>query len=266
MSIKSKIISLLSPEAKEDIKVILRKMGLYKPHVEQILLENFISSRHPIFLVQIGANDGMDFVGSVIRGFGSTQKLTSALVEPQLYFFKKLQEKYTNNPETKIYNFAISDKNDELLLYYLDYDNKTLPDWAKGLGSFDRNVLLSHRSLIPKIEDFIHDIKVKAVTAMHLVEAIEFPSIDVLVVDTEGHDFIIVSQFLRANIIPSIVIFESKHLTDTDLKSCIHMLRDRGYRTVDLYNDNTIAVRADALGAVPKYLIEQLQNDDVLVE
>ena len=52
----------LSSEQREQLKPFLRRAGLYSPRPEQIYLESLLNARQRVSIVQVGANDGRDFV------------------------------------------------------------------------------------------------------------------------------------------------------------------------------------------------------------
>ena len=82
----------------------------------------------------------------------------------------------------------------ERTLYHVDFDPETMPDWADQLGSFNLEVLLGHRSVIPEIDKHIVEETVTCVTFDDLVAKHEVAHIDILVIDTEGYDFEIIRR------------------------------------------------------------------------
>jgi FkbM family methyltransferase len=196
-------------------------------------------------LVQIGANDGDDFVRSVIRRYGRRHDIKGILVEPQPYFCTKLINNYEKMDGIKIKNVAVSDSAREATLYYIDYGAKGAPGWSKGLGSFDRNVVLSHEDLFTGIGGSIKTLNVKCVTVRELLADTPNGAMDVLVIDTEGHDYIILSQFDFTQVRPKLIVFESKHLSADDLARSDAMLCSAGYYIVHSGTDNSIAIRSD---------------------
>jgi hypothetical protein len=66
--------------------------------------------------------------------------------------------------------------------------------------------------------------------------------IDVLWIDTEGHDAIVLDQVDLEHWRPGLIVFEHKHLTDVDHERCRGRLRDAGYR-LEAGRIDTIAIR-----------------------
>ena len=129
-----------------------------------------------------------------------------------------------------------------MTLHHLDYDDDSLPDWAKGLGSLNREVLLSHGSFIPGIESKIRQLTIQCITVSELLASTNLKTVDALITDTEGHDLVILRQFDFSVFRPRLVIYESKHLNPADFDACETMLVSRGYRVKHLNNDNSVAV------------------------
>jgi hypothetical protein len=89
-SIRQAVLSHLSANQKDTLKRLLGRLSLYQTPPEQVYLEQIVSTSTSTFLVQIGANDGDDFVRSVIRRYGRRHEIKGILVEPQPYFCTKL--------------------------------------------------------------------------------------------------------------------------------------------------------------------------------
>jgi FkbM family methyltransferase len=243
MWIKNYILSHLSANRKDDLKRLLATLNLYETPPEQIYLERLVALQPSTFIVQIGANDGEDFVRSVVRRYGRGRNISGTLVEPQLHFYNKLLRNYAGTKGIDVLNVAISDRAKSATLYYVDYGAG--PGWAKGLGSFSREVVLSHGHLISGLAQSIKTIEVACISVPELLAKLPNAQVDVLVTDTEGHDFVILRQFDFARVRPKLVVFESKHLSDEELVGCEAMFSANGYYVVHLGNDNSLALRSD---------------------
>lgn len=108
------------------------------------------------------------------------------LIEPQKNIFKIIKKKYFKNKKIKIYNFAISDKNGSQILHVNKHDlttsltkinkkNKYLNLKAKLFGGSINEMILSKN-------------KVKTVKLEKLIKENKIKKIDLLKIDTEGHE------------------------------------------------------------------------------
>jgi hypothetical protein len=149
----------------------------------------------------------------------------------------------------EILNVAISDTDAALTLFHIDHDDSDLPEWAKGLGSLNKEVLLSHSHVIEDLPRRIRELQVRCMSVGELLKKAGGARLDILVTDTEGHDFVILKQFDFAVVRPKLIIYESKHLTKLDLAACEQMLSGFGYQVTQVGNyNNSVAVlksRAD---------------------
>ncbi len=186
------------------------------------------------------------------RRQGRRHRIEGVLVEPQRYFHQQLVRNYAGLGGFEIVNLAISDSARSMTLYHVDYDNTAVPGWAKGLGSFSRDVLMSHAHLIPDLESVIRSVEVQCISVGDLAAMAGERELDVLITDTEGHDYVILGQFDFARIRPKLVVFESKHLSAGDLSACEAMLAGHGYQVVHLGNDNSVALRGDIAEATQR--------------
>ena len=242
---KEQIAAQMSPNQKDIVKSMLRRVRLYQPRPEQVYFEAVFRGSPAVSFIQIGANDGVDFVRTVVREFQGTHAINGVLVEPQKYFHEQLLVNYDGIRGVQILNVAVSDSEKSMTLYYLDYSSKQLPEWAKGLGSLSKDVLLSHRHLIPDLDSYIREMQVPCISVPELLKSLGPRPLDVLVTDTEGHDLIILRQFDFATLKPKLIVYESKHLSKADFESCEKMLTGFGYKVTHLQNDNSVAVRGD---------------------
>ena len=240
---QERMVSKLSPDQKETIKSVLRRLNWYQPRPEQIYLESVFENSPSVSFIQIGANDGVDFVRSVVRHYRHSRDIKGVLVEPQPYFYRRLLSNYAGIEGIKILNVAISESAKSMTLYYIDYDSKELPEWSKGLGSLSKEVLLSHRRLISNLDSYIRQMEVRCISVPDLIDTTGCAQLDVLVTDTEGYDLVILRQFDFASLRPKLIIYESKHLSKADFASCQSMLTGFGYEVTHLQNDNSVAVR-----------------------
>jgi hypothetical protein len=65
--------------------------------------------------------------------------------------------------------------------------------------------------------------------------------IDLLHVDTEGHDYRILRQLDFARFSPALVIYEHKHLTTEERIAARQLLQSRGYRLREHSSGDAIA-------------------------
>jgi hypothetical protein len=168
--IKQHIISSMSYRQKEAVKAALRRLNLYAPEPEQVYLESAIKDLSSVFLIQIGANDGHDFVRSVLGRQYRKRKISGILVEPQPYFYNKLRSTYAGMQGIEILNVAISDTDAALTLFHIDHHDSDLPEWAKGLGSLNKEVLLSHSHVIEDLPRRIRELQVRCMSVGELLK------------------------------------------------------------------------------------------------
>ena len=145
-----------------------------------------------LFFIQIGANDGVIY--DPLYHYVRRYRWPGLLVEPARCYFARLQENYRSHPNLIFENAAISDREEQRVLFRIREDCDYLPEWCAGLGSFHREVLLSHRWAIPDLERYVVEESVHCVTLSSLLRKHAVTRVDVLCIDTEGHDHEILRQ------------------------------------------------------------------------
>jgi len=192
-----------------------------------------------LFFVQIGAFDGVS--GDPIHNYVKAYSWSGVLVEPRLEYFHMLKNNYNGNQNLKFVNAAIFTDRGRRRFYTLrcppHVKPASLPDWWEQLGSFNLDTILAHRDAIPQIDSFIQAEEIECITMNDLITITGRNHIDLLQIDAEGYDYEIIKMIDFERTKPSIIHFEHKHLSVTDLDECVDWLIKEGYRIgVDLYD------------------------------
>lgn len=131
-------------------------------------------------IFQIGAGLGEDHVSELMKEYPDA---VLHLVEPNPIHFDKLTKQY---PNARIYNFAISDRNEQARLYYSIDD-------APGfeVASFHPQHIINHGYTEQSLRSHL----VAAVTLDWLFEQSNVDTIDLLLMDIEGMEEKVLSVF-----------------------------------------------------------------------
>ena len=165
-------------------------------------------------LVVIGAHFGVWLNDELTR----FDKENILLVEPVPYNYKKLKEKFIKSSNIHICTNAIFSENKISKFYYVNEKSisKLGKHWASGIGSFNKNHILDHRTKRFKIEDEdIDEIEIEFITFDGLIEKFEIESIDKLQIDVEGAEYEILKSINYKKTDINSIQFESKHFDGT---------------------------------------------------
>lgn len=190
-------------------------------------IERIAEGCEHFFFVQIGANDGVMY--DPIHRFVNQYEWAGVLVEPVDIYFNQLKKNYGHNPKLIFENVAISDKQETRMFYRVKQGLDFLPAWCNGLGTFHLDVLLTHRWAIPNIADYVVKQPVNCITFLSLLEAHNIDRLDLLLIDTEGHDYEIIRQINLDQLQPKIIVYEHQYIKQPERKQCERMLQDSGY-------------------------------------
>ena len=196
-------------------------------------------------LVVIGAHFGV-WLENEINNYKNQNIL---LVEPVPYNFKILEKKFSEFKNIYIWKNAIFSEKKIKSFYYVD--EKSIPKlgkhWASGIGSFDRNHILNHKSKRFKIEDAdIVEMKIDFITFKQLIETFSIQSIDKLQIDVEGAEYEILKSIDLQNVEINSILFESKHFDGTfkegsKLLEIKDKLSNAGYDLSQIDEENILA-------------------------
>ena len=196
-------------------------------------------------LVVIGAHFGV-WLDKEISNYSDQYIL---LVEPVPYNSKILKNKYSSKENIYINNNVIFSKNKTESFFYVNEDSihKLGKHWASGIGSFDKNHILNHRSKRFKIEDIdIVETKIEFITFDELMKRYSIKSINKLQIDIEGAEYEVLNSIDLKKIKINQILFESKHFDGTfkegkKLKEIKEKLIKEDYKLTVVDNENILA-------------------------
>ena len=196
-------------------------------------LLDHLANERPIAVVQVGANDGGDALGDLIRN--RPDRIAKALlIEPQRAAFDRLVRRMGGYGAVVCLNAAIDRQAGERTLYSTGQDSRERP--GDGIASFERGHVeeeirrLTETSSNSEIVTLIAAETVRTTTLEDAAEAAGIGKPNALMVDTEGFDAEIVRMALEAGWLPTVIQYEHKHLKPDDRRKLSKALRRRGYR------------------------------------
>jgi FkbM family methyltransferase len=147
-------------------------------------------------------------------------------------FIEPVKEHFNRLPKCRKENVAISNQEGEISIFYIPSDKIQkygLPNWVRGCNSINE----PHKTIIQNgwgkylTEDKVKVERIKTVLDRHVITDIEF-----LKIDTEGHDCVILNDFLdTCDIRPRKIQFESNVLSSYyDIMKVVERLSKDGYK------------------------------------
>lgn len=207
---------------------------------------NIISEQSEVLFIQIGSNDGK--TGDPIYKFVSKREnWRGVLVEPISYLHERLKKNYSHRNDLKFEKVIITNKRGKIPFYYVsnraEKKLNDLPEWYNQLGNFSKEHIINH--LGEKISPFIEKQDLEALTLNDLFERNSIDRIDLLHIDTEGHDLQILKQLDFSVFSPQIIIIEYKHLVYWDCYRLVKLL----YKNYKIHSNGSdlIAVKKQFL-------------------
>jgi len=196
-------------------------------------------------LVVIGAHSGVWLI-NILEEF-KTQNIL--LVEPVPYNIDLLKENTTKYSNVIIETSAVSEKNEIKKFYFVKSDaiKKLGKHWASGIGSFNKQHILNHKSkrFIITNSD-IEEVDIQYLTFSDLINKYSILSIDLLQIDVEGAEFTILNSINFKKIMIKKIIFEFKHFDGTfkegpKLKLIKEKLVNSNYIITEIDKENILA-------------------------
>ena len=215
------------------------------------LIDYFASKSEQVLFIQVGANDGKS--DDPIHQHIIEHQWSGALVEPQKYVFEhQLKKTYKNQPNLIFLNAAVGPEEQTIPFYQISFSNES---WATGLASFNRDNLTKHieqgyvdrkakkAGVTPPLNksEYIKETTVNIITFPIILERLHNKPINLLCIDVEGYDYEVLRLFDFKNQKPDCILFESKHLSDSDFTKSKNLLENAGYKLF-WEKGNTVAI------------------------
>ena len=127
--------------------------------------------------------------------------------------------------------------------------NKLKKHWASGIGSFNKNHLLNHRTKRFLIEeDDIDKIPIKTVKFEDLIEKYSITEIDKILIDIEGYEYEILKDMDLQKVRINSILFEYKHFdgyqkTGEKLEEILKKFEENNYKTSKVDEENILAIK-----------------------
>lgn len=210
-----------------------------------IVFDALTAELSPVWFVQIGSNDGLG--ADPLRDYILSGKWSGVLVEPVKPIFDRLRETYAGVRGLAFENSAIAETSGIRPFYAVDQtDNAELPEWSDELGSFCKEIILTHRNRIPDLDQRIVETAVPCTTFDDLCRKYSIDTVDVIQVDTEGYDYTLIKSMDLKRYRPVVVLYEHKHLAPADRHACREHLAAYGFEVLQLKKDS-LAVSSQRL-------------------
>ena len=154
-------------------------------------------------------------------------------------FIEPVKEHFDRLPKCRKENVAVSNVEGEIDIYYIPskvIDKESLPQWVRGCNSINE----PHPTLVDLgySKHVVCD-TVKVVRIKSLIDKHKITKIDILKIDTEGHDTVILNDFLdTVDILPRKIQFESNILSNNmDIIKVVERLEAKKYKCTQIKFD-----------------------------
>jgi FkbM family methyltransferase len=187
--------------------------------------------------VQVGANDGrrLDPVCRHIAACG----WRGVFVEPDPDLFSQLRRNYGAQDRFAFLNAAVDVAAGQQTLHFIRPDLPALPDWVHGVGSLRRAHLENVAEHLNLPADAIASRPITTITWDDVFAALGSARPDVLVIDTEGHDAVLLDCLDFARHAPRVLHFEHACISAADRLRLYGRLIDLGYEIASFGPDTT---------------------------
>lgn len=214
----------------------------YAPE-EKKLLESFYKNKNDIRFIKIGAHRGVTCpLYEIIK---NNKTWTGVFFEPHPILFEELKDNYDNEFRFSFENYAVSDQQGLSHLYTLnkkigqiDGNDKKACEYTE-LNSFYMSVIMKLHDYFNYSEKDLDIIPVKTIGINHVFKKYNTPTdLDLLYIDTEGHDLVILNQ-IDLNIYKiKVLVYEFDNSNSILIGEFRKKLKLIGYKIYSFWSDD----------------------------
>ena len=198
-------------------------------------------------LVVLGAHIGVHIKDEISK----INNRPILLVEPVPHNVNAIKENLKDFKNIIIEPVAISNINEKKDFYFVKGNsiNKLKKHWASGIGSFDKNHIISHRSKRFLIEDNdIDKVVIETLRFKDLVKKHSITEIEKIIIDVEGFEYEILSDIDLGEIKINSIMFEYKHFdgylkSGDKLQEIIKKFEKNNYKISKIDKENILAIK-----------------------
>ncbi|MDA7552964.1 FkbM family methyltransferase [Candidatus Pelagibacter sp.] len=150
-------------------------------------LKRVFSNEKTISLIDIGAHKG-EYVSSIIKNFNINNVYC---LEPNFKVFKILENNVSSNEKIKLFNFGASNNSGNILFNEnIETSSSSINELNKNSNYYKKKFFLLN---FLGLNEVTKQIEIKVVTLSDFFEENNINKIDLLKIDTEGHEFQVLS-------------------------------------------------------------------------
>lgn len=241
---------------------LLKQIIAQEAHPHHLILKSLSETVTQGTLMQIGANIGAvgnDPLYQLLRT-SNMDSWKKYFIEPIPPLYKQLVEKYKDIPNSSFINVGIqsmekTQKHDQILMYCFDWERLSgqVPGWFSQICSMNKDRLqhpydvrrISNK-LPGKLTEYIVEYSVETCSVPKLLQKEHINAIHIFIIDTEGMDDQIVSDFITAtDLRPWFIIYEDVLLSSERKRNIETILKNQGYSVFPGKGQDTIALLLD---------------------
>lgn len=211
------------------------------------VLYQLIKKKNTVSFIQIGANDGKRFdpIYEFIKY--NANKIQGFVIEPVKDYYQQLEITYKDFPLVKPLHYAIHNNLKETVIYKVGKQFESeVPEFALGIASFDKD----HHKKTNIPSKFIVTESVKCKSLQEIIKEHKIEGLDILLLDTEGYDYEILTNINFDEISPSVIRFEHGLASGTMQNKQFEKLKQ-----LLNYNDYQLIVDASDVTAIKTMLL-----------
>lgn len=179
-----------------------RFYGQFEPPVDKVIYERYFSNKFNGISIECGAFDGL--LENSTKFFEENFNWKTINIEPLNHIYERLVK---NRPDSLNMNIALSNVNgtQQIRVY-------SIPEHGIYNTNASLNHLDSHKQCLESISNNKYvDQNITTITYRELVKQINLTSLDLFVLDVEGHELEVLEGMTECDVLPDVFVIEHGH-------------------------------------------------------
>ena len=192
--------------------------GQFSPSVDEVIYTRYFNNQKiPGISLECGAYDGV--TENSTKFFEETMGWNTINVEPLPYIYDKLLINRPNSINKKI---ALSNKNTRKKIRVYNIKNYGINNTNASLCH-----LPEHKKAMEQLSEHENDYReyeVQCLTYKQLMYDLKIKSLDLFVLDVEGHEYEVIDGMIDATVFPDVFVIEHGHRTPEEITEKLKVL------------------------------------------
>ena len=225
---------------------MVKYYGQFNPPIDQVIHERYFKNKYNGVAIECGAFDGLTECSC--KFFEENYNWKTINIEPLPNVFENLIK---NRPNSINLNIALSNNNEDKI--FKNYKHPRLGyEWGNGSLNHTDAHERELKELCGNDNYITHSVKCN--TYSEIIENLNIQSLDLFVLDVEGHEYNVIDSMVGCDILPDVFVIEHGHTDSSDLLNKLNSCLNAEYKLDHVSFVNSFFIKSTFKCSEPKII------------